>query len=63
MLELGHLVDNVDDVDPFLTLPVAEVDGIDTQVAGSAVRGGLSALADAHRGGARLVEGASAPSR
>ena len=61
VLELGHLIDHVDDIDPLVALPVAEVDGVDAQMAGAAVRRRLSALADAHRGGSCLVEGESAP--
>ena len=56
VLGLGHLVDEVDDVDPLLFVPITEVDGIDVQVTRSAVRSGLSALADAHRGETGLPE-------
>ncbi len=60
VLELGHLVDDVDDVDSFVALPVAEVDGVDAQKPGLAFGRWLAALADAHRGGARLAEGEAA---
>ena len=49
MLELGDLVHQIDDVDAFLAVPVALVDGVDADKAGPA--SGLRALAytDLHR--------------
>ena len=49
MLELGDLVHQIDDMDAFLAVPVALVDGVDADKAGPAT--GLRALAytDVHR--------------
>ena len=57
VLELRHFVDDVDDVESFLAVAVAGMDGINAQEAGLAVRAGLAADADGHRGRPRLAEG------
>ena len=63
VLELDHLVDDVDDVGPLFAFPVAEVDGVDAQVAGLPVGGQSAARGDVDRSGVGLVEGepAAAP--
>ena len=63
VLELGHLVDDVDDVGPLLAFPVAEVDGVDAQVAGLPVGGWSAAHGDVDRGGVGWVLWTVSPPR
>ncbi|MXX78931.1 MAG: hypothetical protein F4Z33_08245 [Gemmatimonadales bacterium] len=46
VLELGDLIDDVEDVEPLLAVEVALVDGVDTDEAGTSVEVGLAADAD-----------------
>ena len=57
MLELGNPVDDVERVEALLAVPIALVDGVDTDEAGAAVGIGLAADAGGDLDGAGLVEG------
>ena len=54
-LELGHVIDEVDGAASLDAVGVALVSGIDTHIAGLALRSGLAPLADGHRGGSGVV--------
>ena len=62
VLELRDFVDDVDEVDPLLAAMVAEVDGVDAQIAGLAVGLRLAADSDGDGRGPGLVEGEAAGS-
>ena len=62
VLELCDFVDDVDDVGALPALQIAEVDGVDAQEPGPAVRPRPAAHAEAHRGGVGLAEGEAAGS-
>jgi len=56
-LELGDLVDGVDEVQAFEAVQIALVNAVDAQIAGLALWPGFAALADGDGGGACLADG------